>query len=188
MGGALGGERRQGEGFRRRLPGVRGLSAVSRVDQWVMDTGLRCSLAPHQHLCLEGGVRLAVTGGRGCCGHIHPEETAPPTTVRSQTELAFDTESHSSTGFPAASVVKNLPANAGDMGLIPGSGRFPWRKKWQPAPVCLLGKPMDRGAWCGRQPPRLQRVGHTQHLSTHTHSVKHSVNISFFNPRGQPKR
>ena len=26
-------------------------------------------------------------------------------------------------GFPGDSIVKNLPANAGDMGLIPGSGR-----------------------------------------------------------------
>ena len=26
-------------------------------------------------------------------------------------------------GFPADAVVKNLPANAGDMGLIPGLGR-----------------------------------------------------------------
>ena len=28
-------------------------------------------------------------------------------------------------GFPGGSVVKNLPANAGDMGLIPGPGRSP---------------------------------------------------------------
>ena len=28
-------------------------------------------------------------------------------------------------GFPGDSVVKNLPANAGDMGLTPGSGRSP---------------------------------------------------------------
>ena len=28
-------------------------------------------------------------------------------------------------GFPGGSIVKNLPANAGDMGLIPGSGRSP---------------------------------------------------------------
>ena len=28
-------------------------------------------------------------------------------------------------GFPGSSVVKNLPANAGDMGLIPGLGRSP---------------------------------------------------------------
>ena len=26
-------------------------------------------------------------------------------------------------GFPGSSVVKNSPANAGEMGLIPGSGR-----------------------------------------------------------------
>ena len=28
-------------------------------------------------------------------------------------------------GFPSGSMVKNLPANAGDAGLIPGSGRSP---------------------------------------------------------------
>ena len=28
-------------------------------------------------------------------------------------------------GFPGGSVVKNQPANAGDMGSIPGSGRSP---------------------------------------------------------------
>ena len=28
-------------------------------------------------------------------------------------------------GFPDGSVVKNLPANAGDVGLSPGPGRFP---------------------------------------------------------------
>jgi len=28
-------------------------------------------------------------------------------------------------GFPGGSVVKNLPANAGDVILIPGSGRSP---------------------------------------------------------------
>ena len=30
--------------------------------------------------------------------------------------------------FPGGTVVKNLPANAGDMGLIPGPGRshMPW--------------------------------------------------------------
>ena len=28
-------------------------------------------------------------------------------------------------GFPGGAVVKNLPANAGDVGLIPGLGRSP---------------------------------------------------------------
>ena len=36
--------------------------------------------------------------------------------------------------------VKNPPARAEDIrdaGLIPGSGRFPWRRAWQPTPVFL---------------------------------------------------
>ena len=40
-------------------------------------------------------------------------------------------------------MVKNLPAIAGDvrdMGSFPGSGRFPWRRKWQPTPVFLPGE------------------------------------------------
>ena len=39
--------------------------------------------------------------------------------------------------FPGGSVVKNPPANAEDArdeGLIPGFGKIPWRKKWQPTP------------------------------------------------------
>ena len=44
-----------------------------------------------------------------------------------------------------ALVVKNLPANAGDvkyMGLIPGLGRFPEEgmATWQPTPVFLPGE------------------------------------------------
>ena len=36
-----------------------------------------------------------------------------------------------------ALMIKNLPANAGDPGSIPGSGRFPWRRKWQPTAIFL---------------------------------------------------
>ena len=35
---------------------------------------------------------------------------------------------------------KNPPVNAGDMGLIPGSGKMPWRRKWQLTPVFLPGE------------------------------------------------
>ena len=34
---------------------------------------------------------------------------------------------------------KNRPANAGNIGSIPESGRFPWRSKGQPAPAFLPG-------------------------------------------------
>ena len=33
---------------------------------------------------------------------------------------------HIKRGFPDSSEVKNRPANAGDLGLIPGLGRHPW--------------------------------------------------------------
>ena len=43
-------------------------------------------------------------------------------------------------GFPGGSMVKNLAASAGAMGLIPGSGRYPGEDKWQFTPVFLSGK------------------------------------------------
>ena len=49
-----------------------------------------------------------------------------------------------------AGVVKNPPANAGDLrdaGLILGSGRSPGREHGNPRQYSCLGNPMDRGAW-----------------------------------------
>ena len=57
-------------------------------------------------------------------------------------------------GFPGGSVVKNLPANAeaaGDVDIIPGSGS-PWRRKWQPTPVFLLGKSHGQRNLAGYSP------------------------------------
>ena len=52
-----------------------------------------------------------------------------------------------SMGFPLGSVVKNLPANAGDTGLIPGSGRSSEGGHGNPLQYSCLGNPSDRGAW-----------------------------------------
>ena len=43
-------------------------------------------------------------------------------------------------GLPGGPVVKDRPANAGDMGSIPRLLRFPRRRKQQPTPVFLPGK------------------------------------------------
>ena len=37
--------------------------------------------------------------------------------------------------------------NAGDVGSIPGSGRFPEERNGSPLQYSWLGNPMDRGAW-----------------------------------------
>ena len=49
--------------------------------------------------------------------------------------------------FSGGSVAKNLPANAGDSGLIPGSGRSPGEGNGNPLQYSWLGNPMDGGAW-----------------------------------------
>ena len=54
-------------------------------------------------------------------------------------------------GFPGGSVVKNLPANAEDAGLTPGSRRSPGRK-WQPTPVFLPGKTHGQRSLAGYSP------------------------------------
>ena len=49
-----------------------------------------------------------------------------------------------------ALVVKNLPANAGDirdLGSTPGSGRSPGGEHGNPLQYSCLENPMDRGAW-----------------------------------------
>jgi len=45
------------------------------------------------------------------------------------------------------SVVKTLPANAGDAGLIPGSDRSPGEGNSYPFQYSCLENPMDREAW-----------------------------------------
>ena len=49
--------------------------------------------------------------------------------------------------FPGGSVVKNPFASAGDMGLIPGSGRTPGERNDNPLQYSCLGNPMDKGTW-----------------------------------------
>ena len=52
--------------------------------------------------------------------------------------------------FPGGTVVKNLPANAGDIrdtGSISGSGRSPGGGNGNPFQYFCLKNPIDRGAW-----------------------------------------
>ena len=43
-------------------------------------------------------------------------------------------------GFPGGSGGKDSACNRGDVGLIPGLGRFPWRKEWLRTLIFLPGE------------------------------------------------
>ena len=51
------------------------------------------------------------------------------------------------TGFPGGSEVKASACNAGDLGLIPGSGRSPGEGNGNPLQYSCLENPMEGGAW-----------------------------------------
>ena len=50
--------------------------------------------------------------------------------------------------FLGGSVVKNLPASAADVALIPGLGRSLGEGNGNPLPYTCLGNPTDRGVGC----------------------------------------
>ena len=49
--------------------------------------------------------------------------------------------------FPACSANKESACNAGDLGLIPGLGRYPGEGNGYPLQYSCLENSMDRGAW-----------------------------------------
>ena len=49
--------------------------------------------------------------------------------------------------FPSGSDDKESACSVGDLGSIPGSGRYPVEGNVNPLQYCCLGNPMDRGAW-----------------------------------------
>ena len=74
-------------------------------------------------------------------------------------------------------MVKNLPANAGDvqfqsLGSIPGLGRSPEGGHGNPLQYSCLGNPMNRGAWQATV-HRVARVG-----SNYTATTVEGVTVS----------
>ena len=63
-------------------------------------------------------------------------------------------------GFPGGSVVENPPANAGDEGLIPGSGRSPGEGNGDLLQYSYLAIPWTEEPGRPVQSLGLQRVGH----------------------------
>ena len=66
-------------------------------------------------------------------------------------------------------MLKNPPASAEDTrdtGLVPGSGRPPWRRKWQPTPVFLPGKSHGQRSLAGYSPQGHKASDTAEQLST----------------------
>ena len=62
--------------------------------------------------------------------------------------------------FPGGSDGKTFVYNAGDLGSIPGSGRFPGDGNGNPLQYSCLENPMDGGGCCRLLSMGSQRVGH----------------------------
>ena len=75
-----------------------------------------------------------------------------------------------------AQVVKNLPANAGDAGLIPGLGRSLGGGNGNPLQYSYLENSMDRGTWRATVHGS-QRVRITEH--THIMVVREEMENNF---------
>ena len=65
---------------------------------------------------------------------------------------------------------RNPPANAGDLGSIPGDGKIPWRRKWHLTPVFLPGKSHGQRSLLGYSPWGRKESSKTFGLNTRTHT------------------
>ena len=76
--------------------------------------------------------------------------------------------------FPGGSEVKASACNAGDLGLIPGSGRFPGEGDGNPLWYSCLGNSMDRGDWWTTVHGVTKELDTTEQL-THTHANQYTL-------------
>ena len=75
------------------------------------------------------------------------------------------------TGASQVWVVKNPPANAGEVGSIPGSGRSPGGGHGNPLQYSCLENPMDRGVWWATDHGVAEGC-RLKWLSSHVHSYR----------------
>ena len=77
-------------------------------------------------------------------------------------------------------VVKNSPANAGDIGdegSIPGSGRSPGGGNGNPLQYSYLGNPMDRGGWQATAHRVTQSQTRLKRRNMHVHDAQSFMEV-----------
>ena len=82
--------------------------------------------------------------------------------------------------FPDGSGVKNLPAMQETQrhGFHAWVRKIPWRKKWQPIPVFLLGEFHGPRSLAGYSPWGHKKSETTEYTHTHTHTHTLSLSLS----------
>ena len=70
-------------------------------------------------------------------------------------------------GLTLGSVDKGSACNAGDTGSIPGSGKIPWRRAWQPTPVFLPGEFHGQRSLAGYSPQGHKELDTTEATEQH---------------------
>ena len=72
-------------------------------------------------------------------------------------------------------MIKNPPANAEDVGSIPGSGRCPGGGNGNSLQYCCLDNPMDRGAWRAVVHGVAKSLTRLKRLNSHACKQAHSI-------------
>ena len=111
-------------------------------------------------LLYRAAVRYCTASIQWNCG-ANPKDWQHPTAAKGHTFTWL--RLLQITGLPGSTVVKNLPANAGDIALTPG-----WEnRKWQPTPVFLPGKFHEQRSLASYSPGGCKELDMTGH--THTY-------------------
>ena len=118
---------------------------------------LTCAVTPYTS-CLHTKQPMSRSPHTLCWGMTSSSHFGSNTLLRDPW-LSLTTDAHTFSLYPingfrgkkkeiaGSSDGKELAYNAGDLGLIPGSGRFPGEGNGNPLQCSCLGNPMDRGAW-----------------------------------------
>ena len=80
-------------------------------------------------------------------------------------------------GFPGGSDGKESACNVGDLGSIPGLGRVPCRRAWQPTPAFLPGESHGQRSLAGCSPWVCKEADTTERLSTAHSTTSAAINL-----------
>ena len=103
--------------------------------------------------CEANSERVAISLGHVSFMSINIEAIIVPTLMVKQFAHKY---------FSGGSSDKESACNAGDPGSIPGSGRFPWRRAWQPTPAFLPGESHGQRSLVGSGPQGCKELDTTE--------------------------